>query len=194
MSIADEIEDAIDDLKRGRPDRALVHVLIAVDATTKKEGRRGDTKGRMMGFFKCNRSYTCAFLGIGGQAIKLNMKNASGKPEIRTVENILYELVRKYKLHEARLPDQVIINDGFGVTEEGKFILSPDLLRGIIFAVIGSPANSNEHSADEMTIQVFEDNVPINCLWGNTKEALKLAMADFNCRGRIPQKGRPTHG
>lgn len=178
MAVADRVKEAIDKMNLGDPVNALIQVCLAVDATAKREYPKNKVGERTKKFLRNNQVFLTAFvkLAVGGD-ILLQLKDKNGEPETKKLEEVLYKLVRCALVHEASISDRIIITPDpcFGLSKDGKFILSRGLIWGMINAVIGSPANSRERAPDNYWISIGGQRISLNELWGKKDIILQLA-------------------
>jgi hypothetical protein len=169
VAVADRIKEAIDKMNMGEPENGLIQVCIAVDATAKKEYPKSGPGERTKKFLRDNQVFLTAFLRLAvGEEILLQVENRDGKPETKRLEEVLYRLVRCALVHEAELSDRVTITNQacFGLSNDGKFILSYGLIWGMICAVIGSPKNTQERAPENYWISIRGRKILLNELWG----------------------------
>lgn len=177
MGVAARVKEAIDKMNLGDPDNALIQICIAVDATAKSEYPKNKVGERTKKFLRNNQVFLTAFakLAVGGD-ILLQFRGKNGEPETKKLEESLYKLVRCALMHEAELSDRVtyIPEPCFGLSKDGKFILSLNLIWGMINAVIGSPANSRERAPENYWISIGGQKISLNELWGKKDIILQL--------------------
>jgi hypothetical protein len=89
--------------------------------------------------------------------------------------------VRCSLLHEGSLPNEIEITKEalFGVTNDGKVIISEKLIWGMILAVIGSHVNKGEALPDYYTASIGKTTLKLNELWGE-KEKIYNLVRDHN--------------
>ena len=128
MAIRDRVKEAIDKLNLNDPINALIQVSIAIDATGKKEYPGKKTSFRCKKFLVENRGFISrvAFGKLEVQGPMLfPVKTSKGTKSVRTLEEVLYHLVRCSLLHEGDLSNQVEITsrNEIGMTIDGKVTL-----------------------------------------------------------------------
>ncbi len=177
MAIGDRVKEAIDKLNQGDPVNALIQVCIAIDSTSKKEFH-GKIKRRpslrYKAFIKKHQAFITKVamgkLEIAGP-IRFQMSE-SDVADYKTMEDILYKIVRCSLLHEGELPKQVEITNKnvLGITSEGKFLFSLNLIMALIMAVVGSEVNANQRIPDGYSVGIGNTSIDFNDLWGKRDE------------------------
>jgi hypothetical protein len=176
MAISDRVKEAIDKLSQGDPINAFIQVSIAIDATGKRAYPQQTTSYRCRRFIRSNQAFITrvAFgkLEIKGEII---FDTISGE---KNFEKVLYDLVRCSLLHEGSLPKEVEIikETKFGVTNDGKVIISEKLIWALILAVIGATTNKDEMLPNYYTASIEETTLKINELWGEKETIYNLVV------------------
>lgn len=175
MAISDRIHEAISKFDNTDYINALIQISIAIDATGKKVFPGKKTSVRSKKYIRNNIDLiSIAAFGIVEfqGALKLKLSN-SGKP--KSIEDVMYSLVRCSLLHEGDLPSQVEVTTKsiIEVTEEGVFLLSSRLIWGMIISVIACPENINEKSITPYTFTLGDEKYDINQLWGQKQLLLE---------------------
>jgi hypothetical protein len=174
MGISNRIKEAIDKLHLGDPINSLIQISIAIDATGKKAYPGKKTSYRCRTFLRENQAFITkvAFgkLEIQGPVI-YQMKTGR-----KTLEQVLYDVVRCSLLHEGVLPNGVkVTNDTvFGMTADGKVLISANLIWAMILAVIGSEVNVNESLPELYTASIGEKTIKLNDFWGKKENIYNL--------------------
>ena len=172
MAICDRIKEAIDKLSLNDSINALIQISIAIDATGKREYPRKKTSFRCKKFLENNRGFISrvAFgkLEIQGPML-FPIQASDGSIINKTLEEVLYHLVRCSLLHEGELPNEVEITPKpqVGMTNEGKVLLSVKMIWAMILAVIGSHANKSERLPHGYTASIEDETIDLNDCWGD---------------------------
>jgi len=184
MAVGDRVREAIDKLNQGDPVNALIQVCIAIDATSKKEftGKLGKKQShRYKAFLKKHQAFitrvSTGKLEIAGPI--LFTISGPGRPiKCRTLEEILYNLIRCALVHEGSLPNQVqITNENvMGVTSDGKVLISINLIRALIMAVACSDVNRDQRVPEGYSIGIENTRIDLNNLWGRKDLVYRLTV------------------
>ena len=179
MAIRDRVKEAIDKLNSNDPINALIQVSIAIDATGKKEYPGKKTSFRCKKFLVENRGFISrvAFgkLEIQGPML-FPFEGSKGFKTARTLEEVLYHLVRCSLLHEGELPNEVQITpkNEIGMTIDGKVLLPVNMIWAMILAVIGSHVNVTEKLPPGYTASIEDVKIDLNEFWGNSDRIYNL--------------------
>jgi len=138
MSIKNRIKDAQILYANGQREGALLSVLIAVAATSRRRYLKDKDK----------EAFT-KFVGEEMKTITGHVTNYSIKfrNEVMPLQNLLYKFIRCELAHEAQLPEDIIFEPGsslkVSVTDE-CITFSDVLIDGLCRAVCNAPENKNE--------------------------------------------------
>lgn len=178
MAVRDRIKEAIDKLSKGEYENALIQVCIAIDATAKKEYPGKKPGERCKKFLRDNQAFITR-VGVGLLEIHGDILFASdlknGKKD-KSLEQVLYRLVRCSLLHEGELTEEVLFttNNKIGMTNEGIIILPINMIWAIILAIVGSGVNTQERLPDYCTISIGKTTMRLNDLWGKKRDIYSL--------------------
>lgn len=184
MTIKKRIKKAIIDFSQGDLEDSLIQVFIAIDATAKKEGHTGGNGERCKKFLDKNRALITK-VGFGFWEFQGKLIFGSGNPKNKndsiSLEEILYHSLRCTLLHEGTIPDTIIFCEEtvFG-SENGKYLFPKRFVMGLIFSVIGSPANKNERLETNPSIDLNGNRYFVNDLWGKSEMILKIFRESTN--------------
>ena len=179
MAIRDRVKEAIDKLNLNDPVNALIQISIAIDATAKKVYPGKKTSFRCKKFLEDNRGFISrvAFgkLEIQGPMLFV-MDPSQNSKKTKTLEEILYHLVRCSLLHEGELPNEVQITtrNSIGITKDGKVLLPINMIWAMILAVIGSHVNRSERLPPGYTASIGNQTIDLNDFWGNKEQIYSL--------------------
>jgi hypothetical protein len=179
MAISDRIKEAIDKLHQGGPVNALIQTSIAIDATAKKKYPSQKPTQRCKNFLRNQQAFITkvAFgkLEIQGDIYFDSSSSNSGKKG-KTLEDVLYHLVRCSLLHEGEMPKEVeIVHEStFGMTGDGKVIFSVLMIWAMIWSVVGSKVNEAERLPDVYTASIGGITLKLNDLWGKKEKIYEL--------------------
>lgn len=179
MPIGDRIKEAIDKMQQRDIVNSLIQISIAIDATAKKIYPKLKTSKRCKFFLRDNQSFITriafGLLEIKGPLI-FAFDGQDGKTHIKTLEEILYHLVRCSLIHEGDLPNEVEFTDSnsIGVTKGGKVLISTNLILALIMSVIVSNSNAREKLPTYYTASIGNRNLILNNFWGKKDELYKI--------------------
>lgn len=183
MAIGDRIKEAIDKLNQGDPVNALIQVCIAIDGTSKKEFRGKIAKKQSRRYKAFLKEYNSFITGVATGFIALanpiifQIPDSNNSLTCKTMDEILYHVVRCTLLHEGILPDKVEFTEKnvLGSTADGKMLLSRNLILALILSVVASRANVNERLPEGYSIGTGKTRIDLNNFWGKKDELFKLA-------------------
>ena len=183
MAVRDRIKEAIDKLSKGDYENALIQVCIAVDATAKKEYPGKKTSHRCKKFLRKNQAFITkvglGLLEIHGD-IFFGPSDSVDKKRDKSLEEVLYKLVRCSLLHEGKLAEEVefTTKNIFGISREGVIILPINMIWAIILAIVGSEVNAKERLLAYSTISIGKTTIRLNELWGKKKKIYMIARQE----------------
>ncbi|MDH4240222.1 MAG: YhcH/YjgK/YiaL family protein [Phycisphaerae bacterium] len=132
------LQDAEILYRNGRKEGALLSVLVAVAATSKK--RYPKVKSDKEAFIKFAGEEMFKITG-GIRKYRLKFRN-----EIITLEDLLYKFVRCELAHEGNIPEDIVFEENYDqryVVTDRQIILPYRLLKGLALAVIEAPENKD---------------------------------------------------
>lgn len=185
-------------MERGDPEGALFQICAAIETTATKEyGREGRKSYKS---FVHDNLALITRVSFGGLSI-LNLNLRFSHPRITTtpdglvpLQEILYHAVRCGLYHDSRLPDDLAFS-GEGqirIEEDGKVVLPPSLIYGLIVAVVTSPSNEHEQSHKQHMLKIRQLQIPLETLWGQRKEIARLLDAVNEKNRRIERDSSET--
>src|SRR5437660_2126536 len=108
MKLSQHVTCAIDDATNGKPDAALLHACIAIDATAKR--RYPTQRSVRVRFVGCIRDYYWIvepMLGAGVNLVETRFKNVSlTKNQNPDLAEIIYEIFRCSHAHGEEVPPE----------------------------------------------------------------------------------------
>ncbi|MFL5342696.1 MAG: hypothetical protein ACJ8F7_21395 [Gemmataceae bacterium] len=154
MSIRARIEDAFIAFSLGRPEAALLSVLTAISATSRRRRPRGTPSvtdpSREMGDREAFELFSHEQMPI---ICRVQNYNLRFRGEMHRLEHILYRWIRCELAHEAGLPSDVhfVADERPGVVmialDETGLRISHGFLDGLADAVIQAPENTDHFGA-----------------------------------------------
>jgi len=173
VAISDRIEKAILDLSINDYENALVQISIAIDATGKKIKPKSKVGIRCRSFINENHSFIY-HVAMGG-SLKIHSEGKILYGELGDLGQILYKSVRCALLHEADISKTIIFKNGFALGQRnGKFIITTNMLFGLILAIVGEPKNNNEIMKQNLTVSLNGIVININEYWGKHEGLKKI--------------------
>jgi hypothetical protein len=157
---------------------AVVAASVALSATARLEYPNDGDKAACRKFLESNLSIICkiGWVAFGiSQPINFLYRRLDSKApglSVRTMPEMLYDVVRCTAVHEAGLPSNLqftelpLIQTG----HNGELVLPIDVIHGLLLAVVGSPRNASEHVEGDPVFSFGGNSVRVNELWGNREK------------------------
>jgi len=182
MSIGSQVTDAMKKLSRNRFEDAVVAASIALSATARLEYPTDGDKAACRKFLEQNLPVISKIgwkaFGVS-QPINFRYRRLdSQRPgiSVRTMPEMLYDVVRCTAVHEAGLPHnlrftkQPVIQLGL----DGELILPIDVIYGLLMAIVASPKNANEQVEGDPVFSFGGKSIRVNELWGDRSKIAAL--------------------
>ena len=178
MSVGSQVTDAIRKLSQGRFEDAVVAASVALSATARREYRTDGDPSACRKFLGKNLLIISkiGWVSFGvSQPINFRYRRLDKrKPgiDVRTMPEMLYDVVRCTALHEAATPENLrftpdpVIQTG----PDGELVLPIDVVYGLLIAVVASPKNAGERAEGDPTFSFGGRSVQLNELWGKPDE------------------------
>ena len=172
-------------LATGSFEDAIVSASIALSATARREHPKAGDKTACRRFLKDYLPIICEVgwvaFGISGPMNFLYRRLDSHSPgkRLRTMPEMLYDVVRCTAVHEAGLPSNLhfiempMIRTG----RDGELVLPIDVIHGLLMAIVASPKNVGEEIDVDPMFSFRGKNVRVNELWG--KRCMVEAFLDI---------------
>jgi hypothetical protein len=175
MSIANQVSDAKQKLVADRFEDAVVASSVALSATARLEYPKNGDKEACRKFLEGNLPIISkiAWILFGvSQPINFRYRRLDSKASgisVRTMPEMLYDVVRCTAVHEAKLPDNLRFTKApvIHVGNDGELVLPIDLIYGLLIAIVASPKNAGQIIEEDPVFSFQEKNIKINSLWGN---------------------------
>ena len=174
MSVGNQVTDAMRKLAEGRFEDAIITASVALSATARLEYPADRDKAACRKFLNDKLPIICKIgwvsFGVSGP-INLRYRRLDTRAPgiaVRTMPEMLYDIVRCTAIHEAGLPDnlrfteQPVIQTG----NDGELVLPIDVIYGLLIAIVASPKNVDEQIEGDPTFGFGGTNIRINELWG----------------------------
>ena len=179
MAVLNNIENTIKNYASGDLQQALTNVLIAVDATSKKEYPNvAQTGARYKQFLEDNR-----FL-IQLVSINVRMENPirfrnmhewekGKKPETLSLPEIIYLYMRCKLLHEGDLPASIEFSKAVEIKlDVDRMIFPENLVLALLLAVMVSPQHKSLSLKMEANLSLYGRQINLNEIWGKKQSIL----------------------
>lgn len=176
MSVGSQVADAMRKLTEGRFENAIVSASVALSATARLEhpNERGDKaacRKFLDQYLNIISKIGWVSFGVSGPMNFRYRRLDSRDPgiSVRTMPEMLYDVVRCTAVHEAGLPsnlrftDQPVIQTG----TDGELVLPIDVIYGLLIAVVASPKNAHEQVEQDCVFSFGGKSIRVNELWGH---------------------------
>lgn len=181
MSVGERVQECINKLEANDPVNAFIQLAIAIDSTAKKEYPGKKTSFRCKKFLRENLPFVMWSLTNGTPTTCKDFKfefSREGKPSGYTsYEDVIYSILRCFLFHEGEMPEKVEFTDeSYLAMVDGKMLFPTAMIGSLLFAVISSPVNSNQHISDSSYFLFGNVKAYVNNMWGNmskTKEYIR---------------------
>jgi hypothetical protein len=177
MSVGSQVSDAMRKLSEHRFEDAVVSASVALSATSRREYPADQDKVACRKFLDQNLSIISkiGWVAFGmSQPINFRYRRLGRKAKapdicIRTMPEMLYDVVRCTALHEAGLPDNLRFTDQpvIELGLDGELLLPIDVIYGLLIAIVASPKNADEQAEGNPVFSFGGKSIPVNELWGD---------------------------
>lgn len=168
-----QVAEAIRKLSEGRFEDAIVAASVALSATARLEYPKDRDPVACRKFLEQNLPIISkiGWVAFGvSQPINFRYRRLDFKPGIcvRTMPEMLYDVVRCTSVHEAKLPDnlrfteQPVIQTGL----DGELVLPIDVIYGLLIAIVASPKNADQRVEGYPVFSFGGRRIRVNELWG----------------------------
>lgn len=174
MSVGSQVADAVRKLSEDRFEDAVVAASIALSATARLEYPTDGDKAACRKFLEQNLPIISkiGWVSFGvSQPINFRYRRLDARSSgisVRTMPEMLYDVIRCTAVHEAGLPAnlqftaQPLIQTGL----DGELVLPIDLIYGLLIAIVASPKNAHERVAGDPVFSFGRKSIRVNELWG----------------------------
>jgi len=175
MSVGSQVADAMRKLSEHRFEDAVIAASVALSATARLEYPTDGDKPACRKFLEQNLPIISkiGWVSFGvSQPINFRYRRLDSKAPgiaVRTMPEMLYDVVRCTAVHEARLPDNLrftkrsVIQTGL----DGELVLPIDVIYGLLIAVVASPKNADDQVEGDPVFSFGCKSIRINELWGD---------------------------
>ncbi len=182
MSVGSQVADALRKLSEDRFEDAVIAASVALSATARLEYPADEDKAACTNFLEKNLPIISriGWVSFGfSQPINIRYRRLDPKASgiaVRTMPEMLYDVVRCTAVHEARLPEnlrftrQSVIQLG----NDGELRLPINVIYGLLMAVIASPKNADQKAEGDLMFSFGGKSERVNELWGNRSKVETL--------------------
>ncbi|OGQ79055.1 MAG: hypothetical protein A3F90_07355 [Deltaproteobacteria bacterium RIFCSPLOWO2_12_FULL_60_19] len=175
MSVGSQVTDAMRKLSEDRFEDAVVATSVALSATARLEYPTDGDPTACRKFLEKNLPIISriGWVSFGvSQPINFRYRRLDSRSPgiaVRTMPEMLYDVVRCTAVHEAKLPDnlrftkQPVIQLG----NDGELLLPIDVIYGLLMAVIASPKNADQQVEGDPMFSFGGKSKRVNELWGD---------------------------
>ena len=174
MSVGSQVADAMRKLSEDRFEDAVVSASIALSASAWLEYPTAGDKAACRKFLEENLPIISkiGWVSFGvAQPINFRYRRLDSRKAgigVRTMPEMLYDVVRCTAVHEAGLPGnlrftkQSVIQTGL----DGELILPIDVIYGLLIAIVASSKNADEKVQGDPVFSFGGKSIRVNELWG----------------------------
>lgn len=176
MSIGNFVSAGVVFHNYGKRDISLALICSAIDATAKKVFRGDNNNERNKKFV---RKYlpiitSFGFLGITASEIRIKCIDV---PDLKAdsngyvgIEDIIYHVIRCGLVHECEIDNRIEFTNTTVIGDFNKtFKVPKQIFWGLAMAVILCEQNKDEHTGDDVSINLNGKQFKIEQLWGQEK-------------------------
>lgn len=175
MSIGSQVTDAMKKLSEDRFEDAIIATSVALSATARMEHPTDGDKAACRKFLEQNLPIISkvGWISFGvSQPINFRYRRLDSRSAgiaVRTMPEMLYDVIRCTAVHEAKLPDnlhftkQPVIQLG----NDGELVLPIDVIYGLLMAIIASSKNTNQQVQENAVFSFGGKSIGINEIWGD---------------------------
>ena len=174
MSVGSQVADSMRKLTEDRFEDAVVAASVALSATARLEyptdGDKSACRKFLEQYLPIISKISWVSFGVS-QPINFRYRRLDSRAPgvaVRTMPEMLYDVVRCTAVHEAKLPNnlrftkQPLIQLG----NDGELVLPIDLIYGLLMAVVASPMNTDQKIDGDPMFSFGGKSIRVNELWG----------------------------
>ena len=178
MSVGSQVVDAMKKLAEHRFEDAVVTASVALSATARLEYPADGDKAACRKFLEHNLPIISkiGWVAFGvSQPINFLYRRLDSKApgiSVRTMPEMLYDIVRCKAVHEAVLPENLLFTELPMIQTglNGELVLPIDVIYGLLLAIVGSPSNADEHADGDPVFSFGGKSIRVNDLWGEREK------------------------
>lgn len=175
MSIGNRIDEAIIKLNSNDLENALIQLSIAIDASAKKKFKNEKKVGKRVRRFIDEYEDMITHFAMSGK-LKLITPKGVNYGSKGTIGSIVYKSIRCALLHEGNISRNVVFKNGPVIgMDNDKFIVTDNMLWGLVVILIGDEVNSREKLKQNHSMYCWGKTLSLNDYWGKLSELKKAA-------------------
>lgn len=175
MSVGSQVTEAMKKLSEDKFEDAIIAASVALSATARLEFPTDGDPDACLNFLEQNLRMISKIGWVSFGVIQpINFKyrrldSRSPGVSVRSMPEMLYNVVRCTAVHEAVLPKNLrftkdpIIETG----HYGELVLPVDVIYGLLIAIVSSPKNADELVEHDPIFSFGGKNIRVNELWGD---------------------------
>lgn len=175
MSVGSQVADAMKKISEKHFEDAIIAASVALSATARLEQPTGGDKAACRTFLE---NYLPIISKIGwvsfgvSQSMNFRYRSLDSRNPgiaIRTMPEMLYDVVRCTAIHEAKLPDNLrfIEQSIIQLGNDGELILPIDVIYGLLLSIVASPKNTDQKVDGDPVFSFGGNSNRINEFWGD---------------------------
>lgn len=174
MSIGNRIDEAYIKLVSDDLENALIQLSIAIDATAKRKYKKEKKVGKRIRKFVDEYEDLITHFSMAGQ-LRVFARDGISYGDKGSLGDVVYKSIRCALLHDGDISENVVFRKGqvLGM-DGGKFIVTDQLLWGLILILIGEEGNSNQSLKQPYNMTFNGAVLELDELWGNLEEIKNL--------------------
>ncbi|MBI3015683.1 MAG: hypothetical protein HYY65_11645 [Candidatus Tectomicrobia bacterium] len=165
--------DAMRKLSEDRFEDAVVAASVALSATARLEYPTEGDKSACRKFLEQSLPIISkiGWVSFGvSQPINFRYRRLDSKATgicVRTMPEMLYDVVRCTAVHEAGLPDnlQFTKQSVIQLGPDGELVLPIDVIIGLLIAIVASPKNAHQQAEGDPVFSFGGKSIRVNELW-----------------------------
>lgn len=168
MTIGKRIDEAYEKLVAKDFENALIQLSIAVDSTAKNVFTNEKKVGKRIRSFISQNEDLLTHYSMNG-SLRIFATGGIYYGDQGRLEEVFYTSIRCALLHEGTVEQKIAFKVGtITGMDDGRFIVTDQMLWGILILVVGEPVNSNQKLVSEKTIRMGEEKYYLSQFWGRS--------------------------
>lgn len=183
ISVGERIKEAIDHMDRGDYALALTPVCIALDITSQRHFSKNRSSRSTYKRFVQENLWLISYIGFPGlmaTSIRIPFSHPEAKPDSAGnigLEDVIYHVIRCSLIHSDDTSAKVNWNNAISLDidpSSGNLILNPQLIWGLVGAVVFCPANKAEVIPNQYWLTIADFKMFASELWGRIDIAKRI--------------------
>ena len=168
MTIGKRIDEAYEKLIANDYENALIQLSIAVDSTAKNVFNSEKKVGKRIRSYISENEDLLTHYAMNG-TLRIFASGGTYYGEQGQLEDVFYKSIRCALLHEGTVEDKIVFKTGtVQGMDDGRFIVTDQMLWGLLLLVVGESANSRQKLVSEKTIRMGEKHFHLSDFWGRS--------------------------